>query len=192
MQLLVRRMEWEDLERRVAWFNEPSVFEHMVIDIPLSLARTKEWFHKRVADPHNLDFVFDLANGGSDTRRCAMGGLTDISERHSRAELYVVVKPGMYGQGIGTAAVMWLCNYGFLEVGLRRIYVQTVDNNDGARRLYKRLGFIHEGVLREHIRHHGRFVDRHVQALLQTDWATQPWREEKQVQLRVDVRRGSG
>ena len=51
-----------------------------------------------------------------------------------------------------------------------RIYLYTLAANEGARRLYKRCGFAHEGVLRKHAYHNGEFVDRHVQGLLRKEW----------------------
>jgi RimJ/RimL family protein N-acetyltransferase len=99
-----------------------------------------------------------------------MGGLTDIHPRHQRAELYIFVRPGLTGRGIGSRATAWLCEYGFSELNLQRIYLHTTELNEGARRLYARLGFKEEGTLRAHAFHRGRFIDRHVQGLLRSEW----------------------
>jgi len=187
MELIVRRLEWEDLPERVAWFNTPSVYTNMLVEVPMSLARTQRWFEDRVADECHQDFSFLMRSQGEWPSLCAMGGLTDISPRHRSGELYVVVRPGETRRGIGSAVVKWLCNYGFLRLGLWRIQLHTFEHNEAARRLYEMLGFVHEGVLRESALHHGDFANRHVQALLRPEWEKQPWRLEGPLPLSTNT-----
>jgi len=187
MRIAVRRLEYKDLSERVAWFNTPSIYTQMLIDVPLSIAGTEKWFRERVLDERHHDFVFLICRSDAEPNLCAMGGLTDVSYRHRRAELYVVVRPGETGRGIGSAVVKWLCNYGFLQLNLWRIQLYTFHENERARRVYERLGFIHEGVLRGHVFHQGRFADRHIQSLLRCDWERQPWRLEEPLPLTVEV-----
>jgi RimJ/RimL family protein N-acetyltransferase len=172
----VRRLEATDLATRIEWLNSPAVYTQMVVDIPLSLAATQQWFAKNAMSDARRDFCFLGESDGADPPVMAMGGLTDINFRHGRAELYIVVDPARVGQGFGTPAVRWLCNFGFLQLDLAKIYLYTMAGNAGARRLYERLGFVSEGILRQHTRHHGILVDRHMHGLLRGDWDVQSWR----------------
>lgn len=183
--LNVRRLEAADLPIRVRWFNSPEIFGQMVIDYPLSEAGTAQWFQKAALDVARRDFCF-LAGAPRAPRIVAMGGLTEIDARHGRAELYVVVDPEAFGKGYGTVAVRWLCNYGFLQHNLSRIYLYTMASNDGARRLYERLGFAAEGVLRQHTRQLGTLVDRHVHGMLRDEWQATPWRAEPPLPLTAE------
>lgn len=174
--LTVKRLEYEDLPTRVEWFNAPSVYDQMVIDVPLSLADTRQWFAENTLNPRRRDFSLVLHDTDSSARLVAMGGLTDIDCIHRRAELYIVVKPEMTGRGIGQRAVQWLCNFGFIQLNLFRIYLSTLADNSRARRFYERNGFVHEGIMRKHVYHNGSFVDRYIQALLRSEWEKQSWR----------------
>jgi RimJ/RimL family protein N-acetyltransferase len=186
MRLLrVRRLEYEDLPVRVEWFNTPSVYSQMSVEAPLSLADTRQWFAENALNEHRRDFSFLLHDAESADRLVAMGGLVSIEYRHRRAELYIVVEPGMTGCGIGQKAVQWLCNFGFIQLSLFRIYLYTLADNDGARRLYERNGFVHEGILHKHVYHNGALVDRHIQALLRSDWEKQSWRIHGSLTLEV-------
>lgn len=179
MEITVRRLERSDLGERIAWFNTPSIYTRMLISAPLTKARTQRWFDERPDDGRRHDFSFSTSPcDDDDSSLCAMGGLTGVSELHRRAELYIVVKPTEAGRGIGTACIKWLCDFGFLELQLQRIELQTFESNADARRIYQKLGFVKEGVLREHVFHCGRFVDRYVQALLRREWERQTWRSE--------------
>jgi RimJ/RimL family protein N-acetyltransferase len=172
--MVVRRLEERDLDARVRWFNDPSVYGQMSLKVPLSLADTRRWFAQNALNDQRRDFVI-LAAGDPDGEPVAMGGLTGIVADARHAELYSVVRPGCTGRGTGGFVVRWLCNYGFLQLGLQRIYLHTLSNNDRARRLYERIGFAPEGVLRRHVWHNGRIVDRHVHGLLREEWEAQPW-----------------
>ncbi len=185
--LMVRRLELEDLPTRVRWLNTPSVLAHMSIETPVSLSSTRQWFTQNTLSVHRRDFSFLSHSTESDDELVAMGGLTDIEQRHRRAELYVVVSPGMTGRGIGTRAVQWLCNYGFIELGLNRIYLHTFAANERAQRLYNRVGFSLEGILRSHAFHHGASVDRHVYGLLRDEWENMRWRANAPMIMQISL-----
>jgi RimJ/RimL family protein N-acetyltransferase len=176
-EIAARRLEFRDLPQRVAWFNDPSVSSQMMLRTPLSLADTEQWFHRSVLNTRRVDLVFtrrrsgEFASGEAVADEVvAMGGLTDIDPEHRHAELYIVTRPGFTGRGIGEQAVRWMCRHAFVDLGVNRIYLYTMGHNEGARRLYERLGFVHEGVLRRHVSHGGRFVDRHIQAILREEY----------------------
>ena len=96
--LLARRIEESDLSTRVEWLNDPKTRNGIAIEGPISVAQTKQWLNRTLADPSRLDVVFSRSENGP---LLAMGGLTGISHRDSHAELYVFVKPGEFGRGIG-------------------------------------------------------------------------------------------
>lgn len=183
----VRRLEHEDLETRVVWFNHPSVYGQMTFDIPLSLAGTEEWFSRNRLDRSRVDFCFYAEDEKRVMTRVAMGGLVDIDRDNRRAELYIVVDPEKLGRGIGKNAVQWLCNYGFSELNLMKVYLFTLPDNQRAQSLYERIGFVLEGVLRQHVCHRGKFTDRYVYGLLREQWLEQSWRDEGIVKLEVPM-----
>jgi diamine N-acetyltransferase len=184
MKILVRRLEYSDLSTRVEWFNTPSVYQQMTLSVPMSLSDTQKWFTQNTLNPRRLDFSFLIQSSEhKEYDLGAMGGLVDIDNCHQRAELYILVKPGMTGQGIGQRSVRWLCNYGFLHLSLIRIYLYTIEGNDKARQLYTRNGFSHEGILRKHLFHNGNFEDRYIQGLLRSEWQALPWHLEDKLLL---------
>jgi len=173
-RLSARLLDDDDLPIRVKWLNTAAIFQQLVISAPVSLAETKRWFANTLLNTVRRDFAFDLIEAGKATL-IAMGGLTNINHNHKTAELYIFVDPCQTGKGIGQQAVTWLCNYAFTQLGLNRILLFTVENNSRARQFYQRLGFFHEGILREHIFYHGKFIDRHIQSLLKSEWEMQKW-----------------
>ena len=49
------------------------------------------------------------------------------------------------GKGYGSEAIKWVLEWGFLAAGLHRVTIGCFSFNEGARRLYERLGFVVEG-----------------------------------------------
>lgn len=80
-----------------------------------------------------------------------MGGLTSIDSAVKKAELYIFVNPELIGKGIGTKATKQLCQYGFTELGLEKIYLFTDRDNVAAQKVYEKIGFRLEGTLRNEI-----------------------------------------
>lgn len=77
------------------------------------------------------------------------------------------------GRGIMTKAVQALTRYAFEEVALHRVEIRCAVQNKSSRAIPERLGFTHEGVIRETEWLHDRFVDHIVYGMLRVEWLNQ-------------------
>ena len=84
--------------------------------------------------------------GGSMRRRHAMG-------------LGMHVQPAWQRQGVGTLLMHSLCDYADNWLGLLRLELEVYTDNRKAQALYKRFGFVEEGVHRCHALRDGVYVD---------------------------------
>lgn len=73
-------------------------------------------------------------------------------------------------QGIITEAMSALLAYGFTELGLHRIEANVDAGNMPSRNLLLKLGFTHEGILRQRYFFRGHFDDQHCFGLLKDEW----------------------
>jgi ribosomal-protein-serine acetyltransferase len=74
------------------------------------------------------------------------------------------------GQGLMTAACRALVNYGFTELGLNRQVIACATENHRSQRIPTRLGFRHEGTLRQAEWLYDHYVDHHLYGCLKQDW----------------------
>lgn len=74
------------------------------------------------------------------------------------------------GQGLMTQAVATLLRLGFRTLKLNRIEIRAGVRNRKSRAIPERLGFRHEGTLRQAERLADRFVDHAVYGLLASEW----------------------
>jgi len=89
---------------------------------------------------------------------------------HRCSNIGVNILQPYQGQGYGSEAINWILDWAFETAGLHRVGIECFEYNYGARKLYERLGFKVEGVLREKWWHAGRFWDDIQLGMLDRDW----------------------
>jgi RimJ/RimL family protein N-acetyltransferase len=75
------------------------------------------------------------------------------------------------GQGYGTQALTLALDFAFYELNLHRVTLTVFAYNHAAIGLYEKLGFVREGVYREHLHRDGQRYDMLLYGLLRREWA---------------------
>ena len=86
------------------------------------------------------------------------------------AKLGYVLDLPAWGQGFATEAARALLQWGFNTLELNRVQSETDTRNAASNRVLEKLGFIHEGTLREDCIVDGEISDSRVYGLLRRDW----------------------
>ena len=108
----------------------------------------------------------------SDLRLLGHVHLSQIHPVIRSAELGIGIgAPADRGQGFGTEAVMLAVAFCWRELNLQRVALTVLSNNPDARRLYERVGFQAEGLLRRAAYADGGFRDVTVMSVLRPDAA---------------------
>ncbi len=87
-----------------------------------------------------------------------------------QAETGYDLNPKYWDRGIMTEAMIAIIGYGFDKMNLNRIEALIAPYNTHSIRLVKRLGFMKEGVLRDHYVYKGRLEDDLLFSLLRREW----------------------
>jgi len=161
----LRKLTFEDLPIRVEWMNNPKIYSSMHFDLPVLLENTIKWFEKNRTNNQRSDVCFV-----ENEEIVAFGGLTSIDNTLKKAELYIFVNPDSHKSGIGTQATKLLCQYGFKELCLHKIYLLTNENNLAAIKVYQKCGFVLEGRHRDEYLAEERYLDRLYFGLLKTEF----------------------
>lgn len=158
--MIIRRLEYGDLETRVEWLNDERVNSTLNISLPVSLESTQAWFERNKENEKRIDFSFE-----DDGILVAMGGYTDIDKEKGEAELYIFVDPDQKGKGIGFRSVSLMCDYAFETMGLKKIILYSNGDNGAARHLYEKIGFVLESIVEGGIENHGVAKDQYYYGL---------------------------
>lgn len=78
-----------------------------------------------------------------------------------------------FGQGYGTDAMRLMVGYGFEQLQLHRISLGVYAFNPRAIRVYEKIGFQREGILRDALYWDGEYVDEIVMSILAHEWSAQ-------------------
>lgn len=99
-------------------------------------------------------------------------GVRGIDRTHSVTEIGYWLAEDAQGSGTMTRAVRAFADHAFTAWGLNRIEIRVAVGNDRSRAVPLRLGFVHEGTLRqvERFGDEARFEDLEVYAVLAADW----------------------
>lgn len=139
------------------------------------------WLDNNTLEAHSLRFIQSTqaqaeANQGFTAAICcegAIAGLIDlhgINERNQRASLGYWLGQTYERQGIMTRACRAVIDYAFSTLSLHRIEILCATQNKRSCAIPKRLGFTHEGTLRESECLYGQFVDHEIYAVLSHEW----------------------
>jgi ribosomal-protein-alanine N-acetyltransferase len=83
---------------------------------------------------------------------------------HNRLELAYHMHPEYWGQGIATKALATIFRYAYEQMEVNRIEGFTILDNPASHRVLEKLGFAHEGVLKQYRFYQGRYQDINIYA----------------------------
>lgn len=166
MQITIRKFEKKDISNKVRWINDPQNHAYLHYDLPLEEDKTEAWFEKNHGRQDRYDAVILV-----DNIPVGLIGLLSIDFKNSKAEYYVLLGERTYlGKGIAAGATLQLLYYAYEQLGLNRVYLYTEVDNTAAIRLYERIGFKREGLLKDDLFFKGHYVDRYLYGLNRKDF----------------------
>lgn len=128
----------------------------------------RRWYGTRNAQPDRLDLAVVDRAGGECVGEVV---LNEWSAGNRSCNFRVLLGPSGRDRGLGTEAIRLFVGYGFERLGLHRIELEVFAFNPRARRVYEKVGFVAEGVLREVLRDGDGWVDATVMSILAPEWA---------------------
>ena len=86
--------------------------------------------------------------------------LFNITWKNRNAELSIAIKASARGKGYGQEAIEKVLDIGFEELRLNKIWLRVLEYNERAINLYKRIGFVREGLTKDKCLRNGKYVDQ--------------------------------
>jgi RimJ/RimL family protein N-acetyltransferase len=129
--------------------------------------RFRDWYSTRNDQTDRLDLaVVDNTSG-----RC-VGEVVfnEWSEPNRSCNFRTMIGPRGRDRGLGTEATRMFIGYGFEQLGLHRISLDVINFNPRGRRVYDKVGFVTEGVLREEHRWVDQWIDVTIMSVLAHEW----------------------
>ena len=174
--IYLRPSERSDLPLFVRWFTDRRTTRTLIFAAPIGMSLEERWFDQMV-EHHGKDRWFFVICRLEDDRPVGSIDLHEVDLRNGGASLGIAIgDPLDTAKGYGSDALRVLVEFGFDQLRLERIELDVFDFNDGARRVYDRVGFRHEGTLRHALYSDGAFHDVHRMAILRDEFTARPTR----------------
>jgi RimJ/RimL family protein N-acetyltransferase len=175
-RVYLRPAERSDLPTFVRWFADAETGRHLAVRAPFSEAMEEEWFKRVVEGQGEKHYHFVICLVG-DGRPIGAADLRDLDLENGAAAFGISIgEKGEWNKGYGTDALRAICDFGFGQLRLERIWLDVYEPNARARRSYEKAGFTLEGTLRHGHFADGEFVDVMRMALLRDEWLALPHR----------------
>lgn len=166
----LREFRWEDLPEMRKWICDARATRYLGARYvrPQSWEQTENQLrgllmgdvggeHLAIADAGTLSYLGQVSLQGVD--RFTLQG-----------ELAVIVSPAHWGKGIATEAIGLMLKYAFHSLNLNRVWLKVFAEHTAAVNLYRKCGFVQEGVLRQDAYLEGRYRDTIIMSVLREDF----------------------
>jgi len=172
-RLIVRMVEERDLPALLEIHAVDDVTRFLPYATWQTLADAQAWYERAMrhhAEGNALQFVVE-AMGSGVVGTCLLFRFESAS---ARAEIGYVLGQRHWGRGYMREALASLLAFAFNELSLRRLEAEVDPRNTASDRLLRRLGFTHEGLLRQRWVMKGEVKDANVYGLLRHEWSNAP------------------
>jgi RimJ/RimL family protein N-acetyltransferase len=144
----------QHLAQTLQWTNDPELARLLDRHDTVTAEEHERWFVSLSSREDTIFFAIE-----DDARHVGNVWLADISSRHRKAEVRIVLAPDAVNRGCGSRAIELIAAQAFGHMNLHRLYAFVLAFNPRARRAFEKAGFTFEGTLREDRFDGARFVD---------------------------------
>jgi len=160
----------EYLEKAREMINDWEVKKYLTpgIPFPLRIEDEEKWYSS--LNPFG-NGTYSFAILLKDTNEYIGGcGVNTVDWKNSVAEIGIFLGSQYHNKGYGTDAMEVLIRFIFKEMNINKIRLHTYSFNKRGIRVYEKVGFKTEGVLRKEIFREGQYHDIVVMGLLREEW----------------------
>lgn len=180
-RLTLRTVERDDAEFLQRWQSDPRVRVPLGMMHPRNRNQVEEGMEKYIESDEGInllvcldtdqDVVDEEATDEDEAGDATPVGMVSVMNlEHTRPELAYWLVPDAQGEGYATEAMELLLGYVFDTFEIQGLWAQAFAYNEGSWGLLDRLGFAHEGTMRNHRFVRGSYEDVRCYGLLREEW----------------------
>lgn len=146
--------------------NDPSTWQYLETICPLSIEKQVKWIQSLESNTTAQYFILKKNNESIGLIRC-----TNLDYVHGTACIGVDIDKEHRGKGYSKVAYQLILDFIFNKINFHRVYLYVMSDNEVAKCLYEKLGFILEGACREAIMRNGVRQDYLLMGLLKSEYS---------------------
>lgn len=169
-RFILRQAQATDSQNLYELYTDEAVVEYMPFTPFTSIDEALDemkWYTRIFAEQSGLRWMIEDHEHVKVIGTC---GFLGYEQEHHRAELGYDLSSVYWGKGIMQEVASRIIKFGFEQMELNKIEAKIEPKNQASIRLMEKLGFVQEGLLRQHEYEKGKYVDLAVFALLQSEY----------------------
>lgn len=160
----IRKFDIDDINNKIKWINNSENNEFLHYNLPLEYKKTLEWYLKNKGNKKRHDMIIEYNN-------IPVGVIGIINIKDRKGEFYITLGESKFKRkGISFEATKQIIELAFKSFNIDKIWLCVDEDNLAARRLYEKVGFKQEGLLREDIFFKGKMINRCMYGILKKEW----------------------
>ena len=151
------------------WRNQSEIAQFMYSQEPISKEQHTSWVKGLNKNTSQIHWVVEY-------RSVPVGAasLSNIDHENARAVYGMyIADTGAKLMGVGAAAEFLALEYAFNKLRLHKLSSEVFSANEAPIRMHLRMGYVEEGILRDHARFKKNWVDVHLLSILNHEWQGQ-------------------
>ncbi len=158
----------DDMEILQKGYNDPDIRDAMFMYFPLTDIGTQEKITKMVHEEQAINLMIIDKETKKPVGHIALVRPDWVSRMMT---FYIVLlDKTIWGKGLGTEATRLMVDYGFNMLNLNRIQLHVDAENESAKAVYKKIGFKHEGTLRQAMYKNNKYYDFWLMSILAEEY----------------------
>lgn len=168
-RIFLRESTFDDCRFFAEWEQMDSVTEFFTISKGRDYEEVVTEFIRRSEDTDKLQLTVCLKAGERPIGRIYISNIDDHYDSLDITRIYIADK-SIRGKGLGEEALRAALLLAFEEMNLERVTLDHFTDNKIASKLYLKVGFQYEGVMRHGGKKDGKYVDLHLMSMLRDEY----------------------
>lgn len=162
---LFRIMEKKDLEWLRLMHNDPEVLYMLTDTIMITELQQELWYESISKSKISKRLVLEY-----EKNNIGLARLDEIDFSNRSICVGLDIKKEYRGRGHGKNGFKLMLDYCFYELNMHRAWLLVAEFNEKAFNLYKKLGFIEEGIQRERLFRNGKYHNYIMMSILEEEY----------------------
>ena len=168
-RLYLRDTNFDDLTLFAKWEVDPAVTKFFTISDGRTYEEIVREHFEREVDDTQKEFTICLKDTDEPIGRIYISNINDHYDSLDISRIYIA-DPNSRGKGYGEESLRLALKWAFEEMKCQRVTLDHFSDNVIANSLYKKVGFVPEGIMRNCGKKNGKYVDLHLMSMLRDEY----------------------
>lgn len=155
--IILHPISRDDTKDVVRWRNQDFVRQRFIYQENFTIESHTEWLETKVQTGKVVQFIIEYKK---DHKKVGSVYLRDIDRINRKAEFGIFIGEKEYlEKGIGSETAKLVLDYAFNTMGINKVFLRVLADNERAARSYEKAGFQREGFFKQDVMINGEYRD---------------------------------